>query len=821
MLASAPSHPLALARLALPWRIARIALPVAMLAVLLGGLLSTARLGAAVGQPLAGFVMTWRKEMQLYTVSYATPPTWPALAPGLLRVNDLILNIDGLCPHSDNGLYGKPAASGGVGCPNGHTPYAQLYRLRWAEGARQLTFTVERAGKRMVVSGVPLAPFTWSQLAEIYLPFLLLGLGFLAVGAVVWRAAPYTRLNLIFAAFATILAGVMIDDASPWRLSDRFEDPRILSLALVIAWLPLLGATIVHLAVLLREQAGVTTRLRYLVTPFYALSAAFALLGIFAYGWGNHPLSPVLTPVWGNYVTISALGGGLIAAVALVWTALRAPARQARRQAGMILGGLLVLGAFAIPYLFFFFRKAPVTAYMQVLPYLGLAAVAVFAYAILRYQLFSAKSGVLTVLLVAIFCILVDSVVYILFGGAMPFLPLLVATLSAGLALEARRGPSAFFHRLLRREAVDYATVVQFSQQVGGLQQIDSLVQAASDCLVAHLETDQVITWLFEEERQSCSRYVNGSLAQQGPLPSDLPAALVANPGPVRRAQAAPAFALLPAGQDVALWAPLIHGDAAIGMLGLGPRWTGEVYDERDLQLARVLARRLALSIANTRQLERLQATSRLLLQVEDNERRKIAHELHDTVLQFLLVLTYGLDDLRERTPEIAAEVERWQDRIGSQARELRDLLAYLRAPELLVEQGLVDALRGWLEQVRQETLALVEMDLDGSVEESLAVEAKVALYRVCREAVRNALKHSGGDRVCVRLMREADDVRISIEDNGRGFDLARALEPSGKGYSSLRDQRMSIESVGGRLEIRSSQGGGATIDAWAPVTVG
>ena len=88
-------------------------------------------------------------------------------------------------------------------------------------------------------------------------------------------------------------------------------------------------------------------------------------------------------------------------------------------------------------------------------------------------------------------------------------------------------------------------------------------------------------------------------------------------------------------------------------------------------------------------------------------------------------------------------------------------------------------------------------------------------------EAVRNALKHSGGDRVCVRLMREADDVRISIEDNGRGFDLARALEPSGKGYSSLRDQRMSIESVGGRLEIRSSQGGGATIDAWAPVTVG
>lgn len=145
----------------------------------------------------------------------------------------------------------------------------------------------------------------------------------------------------------------------------------------------------------------------------------------------------------------SAPGGGLLAAGRLIWIASRAEARQVRRQAAMILGGLLVLGAFAIPYLFFFFRRAPVTAYMQILPYLGLAAVAVFAYAILRYQLFSARSHVLTVLLISIICILVDSVVYVLFGGAMPFLPLLIATLIAGFALESRRGPTAFFNRLV------------------------------------------------------------------------------------------------------------------------------------------------------------------------------------------------------------------------------------------------------------------------------------------------------------------------------------------------------------------------------------
>ena len=73
----------------------------------------------------------------------------------------------------------------------------------------------------------------------------------------------------------------------------------------------------------------------------------------------------------------------------------------------------------------------------------------------------------------------------------------------------------------------------------------------------------------------------------------------------------------------------------------------------------------------------------------EERERLKIAREIHDTILQFLLVLTYGLDDTRERHPEVAVELEGWQDRISQQAAELRSLLAYLRAPELLVQHGL------------------------------------------------------------------------------------------------------------------------------------
>jgi signal transduction histidine kinase len=255
------------------------------------------------------------------------------------------------------------------------------------------------------------------------------------------------------------------------------------------------------------------------------------------------------------------------------------------------------------------------------------------------------------------------------------------------------------------------------------------------------------------------------------------------------------------------------------GVLGLGPRWTGEVYGERDLQLIGILARQMTLSILNSRQLERLQAMSQLIAQAEENERRKIARELHDTILQFLLVLTYGLDDLKERQSALADEIERWQERISAEAGQLRSLLTYLRAPELLVQQGLVPSLESWLEQVQQETTMAVEADLAPEVEPLLSSEAKVAIYRVCREAVHNALKHSGGSRVAVKIWTDGESVRFSVEDDGQGFDVTTALVGNEKGYSSLQDLRICVESVGGQLEVHPTPNLGTVIKCCMPLT--
>jgi signal transduction histidine kinase len=268
----------------------------------------------------------------------------------------------------------------------------------------------------------------------------------------------------------------------------------------------------------------------------------------------------------------------------------------------------------------------------------------------------------------------------------------------------------------------------------------------------------------------------------------------------------------------VAVWAPLVERGQVVGLLGLGPRWTGEVYDDQDLQLIGILARQMALSILNTRQLERLQDMARLIVQAEENERLKIARELHDTILQFLLLLTYGLDDVKEQQRGLAHEIEQWQDRISAESSRLRDLLSYLRAPEVLVQQGLVPSLQAWIAQMSRRADVSIQAELSPAAEKALAVEAQVAIYRVFREAVHNALKHSGGNRIVVRLWREGEWVRFSIADNGRGFDAAQAWGGSSKGYSSLQDMRTHVENVGGRLNIQSAPGEGACVEGRVPV---
>ncbi len=100
---------------------------------------------------------------------------------------------------------------------------------------------------------------------------------------------------------------------------------------------------------------------------------------------------------------------------------------------------------------------------------------------------------------------------------------------------------------------------------------------------------------------------------------------------------------------------------------------------------------------------------------------------------------------------------------------------------------------------------------------DSLAPEVQAALYRVFREAIHNAIKHSGAQQVVLSLQKEANRAAFRIQDDGRGFDVPKALAKTGKGYSSLQDIKVTVESVGGEVSIDSQPGGGTVIQGWAP----
>jgi two-component system sensor histidine kinase NreB len=810
-----------------PTRLLRRALPLAMWAVLVAGIGGGARLALSLGQPFPGFTLMWRKELQLYTVSYYTPSHWQGVATGM-AINDRMLCIDGYRPHTDAGVYGLDPRYADMTCPQGEKSIFELFRERFDNANPTVEFLVDRDGTFVTVPDVPLVRFTPVMLVETFLPFFMLGLGLLAVGAVVYRANPRAEINLVLALFTTIIAGLMMDQSSAQRFSNRLEEMWWASLILTIPWTPLIGVVFFHLVNLLTDQRPLLSLARRVRRPYYVLSFLCSLSGLLGYVVKDEPVSSVLTWTFIGFIAASCTFAGVWGLVSLLWTWRKTSSRRIRRQTGLILLGVTVSMGFMIPFLAFFVLNAPAFRYIHSTPYLVLILVAVIAYAILRYQLFVSKARILTILLVTIGCILTANLVYLVMGQVLGFLPVLAAALLTSLVLEARQGPTAFFNRLLRRESLDYQTVARFSQRVGGLQQIEALLVAVQRSLREDLDVERIEVWLLDSERQVLDRFCKGEFVGPTAIPPDFVEYLLAQPTPVHATASGTTsyHALLnasPLGDEsdrVALWVPLVDRGQAVGLLGLGPRWTGEVYDEQDLQLIGILARQVALSILNTRQWEHLQAMSRLILQAEENERRKIARELHDTILQFLLVLTYGLDDLRERQAEIATEIEHWQDRISAESGQLRDLLSYLRAPEVLVQQGLVASLQAWIERTRQDTAISIQADLAPEAEGVLSVQAQVTLYRVFREAIRNATKHSSGSCVAAQLRLDGDSVYFSIWDNGQGFDVEQAMQAGGRGYSSLQDMRIYVENVGGQLDICSAPGEGTVIQGQVPVTV-
>jgi len=200
----------------------------------------------------------------------------------------------------------------------------------------------------------------------------------------------------------------------------------------------------------------------------------------------------------------------------------------------------------------------------------------------------------------------------------------------------------------------------------------------------------------------------------------------------------------------------------------------------------------------------------------QEEERQRIARELHDGLVPVLASLNLRLHTIekqleREEHP-LAREVKELAEHAQSSSRDIRRLVHNLR-PVALDELGLVPALREHLSSCGREHNLVVELVADDG--ERLPAPTETALFRIVQEAVNNVLRHAHAKRVAVSLVRKKDHVELRVSDDGQGFDAN--LPRTGK-HLGLWSMRERVEQLGGQFDVHSAPGKGTTVTVLIPL---
>lgn len=217
---------------------------------------------------------------------------------------------------------------------------------------------------------------------------------------------------------------------------------------------------------------------------------------------------------------------------------------------------------------------------------------------------------------------------------------------------------------------------------------------------------------------------------------------------------------------------------------------------------------------------ERLQALSQQLMEVQEIERRRLAHDLHDELGQALTVVKMNLQTMQRLsdTSKITIPLDDSKQVIDQILQHIRNLSLDLR-PILLDDLGLVPAVRWYLSRQAERTGWKIEVDADESIP-PLPQSVATACFRIIQEAMTNIIRHSEATRISVSLRHETDNLRVSIRDNGRGFDVQQALTHTAGGRSmGLLGMHERVRSLNGTIVIDSTPGQGAEIRIQIPLT--
>lgn len=269
---------------------------------------------------------------------------------------------------------------------------------------------------------------------------------------------------------------------------------------------------------------------------------------------------------------------------------------------------------------------------------------------------------------------------------------------------------------------------------------------------------------------------------------------------------------------------PVTYQGRIIGALEVLNKLSGESFHEDDVDLLTTLASQSATAIENARLYQSLWEQRDRIMVLEEEVRKELAHDLHDGPVQLLSAIVTQFQFIRqvmERAPEqLETQLEDAEKLASKALRQLRSMLFGLR-PVALETEGLIPAVRAYVELIRREGEIAVHLNVTER-REQLPKRIEKNVFSIIQEAVTNIRKHARADNIWITIASQEGRLLVTVKDDGRGFDLAQVERSYGRrGSLGLLRIRERAEVIGGELAIDSTIGEGTIISLGIPLASG
>ena len=266
---------------------------------------------------------------------------------------------------------------------------------------------------------------------------------------------------------------------------------------------------------------------------------------------------------------------------------------------------------------------------------------------------------------------------------------------------------------------------------------------------------------------------------------------------------------------------PIVSGDQSFGTLALVSLDEAKSFSDRDVAILTGIGRQAGIAVENAHLFENMRFYARQITQIQEDERRRIARELHDETIQMLIVMSRRLEALT-MLPEPLSEtamghLESLRKLTGDTLKGIRRFVQDLRPPTL-DHLGLVAALEGLTRSMMEQDKIETKLQVKGEMQRLMS-EEELVLFRIAQEALNNVRRHSQASQATVQVEFSLSKIRMIIEDNGRGFNApGRIGDLVSTGRLGLVGMHERARLLGGTLQIESEADTGTTVVVEVPV---